>query len=146
MKKIIILSLILMVAASLNAKDISIRIVNQNDVPLTIMFGTISSKDNSYSDDEIVQLRSVLKIAAIGKPLAANKKTGISKTDLSGSSIIIVFGMYQGGGRTNIFRYRVKDIEAELDLTFEKVKTIKSNFRVRTTFYLDRNYLRHGKT
>jgi hypothetical protein len=127
MKKIIILSLFLAVTASINAKDISIRIVNENDVPLTIMFGTISSKDNSYSDDEIVQLRSVLKIASLGKPLAPKKKTSFSKTDLPGGNIIIVYGSYQGGGRTNIFRYKVKDIEAELELTFEKIKTIKAN-------------------
>jgi hypothetical protein len=128
MKKNVIITLFLMVTASLlNAKDISVRIVNENDVALTVMFGSISSKDNSYSDDELVQLKSVLKIASMGKPLAPKKKTAFNKTDLSGSNIIIVYGAYQGGGRTNIFRYKVKDIETELDLTFEKVKTIKLN-------------------
>ena len=127
MKKIIILSLFLGGVTSLFAKDISIRVVNENDVPLTIMCGTISSKDNSYSDDEIFQKMKDLKIASIGKPLAPNKKTQFNKTDLSGSSILIIVGMYKGGGRTNIFRYRVKDIEKELDITFENVKTNKSN-------------------
>jgi hypothetical protein len=127
MKKIIILSLFTMVVSWLYAKDISVRIINNNDVSLTVLYGIITNKDNAFSDDELVQKRTELKIASIGKALAPNKKTSFSKTDISGSSIVIVFGMYQGGGRTNIFRYRVKDIEGELEIIFEKVKTIKAN-------------------
>jgi hypothetical protein len=127
MKKIIILSLFLAGVSSLFAKDVSIRVVNENDFPLSIMCGTISNKDNSYSDDEIVQKRKELSIISAGRPLAPNKKTQFNKNDLSGGSILIVFGMCQGGGRTNIFRYRVKDLDKELDLTFEKVPNTKVN-------------------
>jgi len=127
MKKLLIISLFLTGITSLSAKDISVRIVNEFEVPITIMFGSISSKDNVYTDDEIVQKRVALNITAIGRAIAPNKKTQFNKTDLSGSSIAIIFGMCQGGGRTVVYRYRVKDLGEALDLTFENVKIIKSN-------------------
>lgn len=127
MKKNIILLLFLVAVSTLFAKDISIKVVNGNDFPITIFCGAISNKQNAYIDDEMVQYRKDLLITATGRPLAPGKKLQIDKKDLSGSNIIVVFGMSAGGGRTTIFRYRVKDLDKLLDITFDKIKIYKPN-------------------
>jgi hypothetical protein len=113
--------------SALYAKDISFKIQNDCDFPITVFYGAISSSDNVWNDDEIVQKRVELKIMSVGRALAPSKKTQFNKSDLSGNSIVVLFGLINGGGRTAVYRYRVKDLGEVLDIAFEKIKVYKSN-------------------
>jgi len=109
------------------SKDITVIVTNNNELSVTVFVGVISSNDNSNSDEELVQNRVALNIKSVGKALKPNKKATIIKNDLSGKQIIVAFGLIPGGGRTEVFRYRVKDIDEKLNVTLEQVKVIKVN-------------------
>ncbi len=120
MKSIFTLLILFVVFNSL-AKDITIKVKNGNRASLVLYAGTISPKDNIYNDNETVFMREQLQIKKTGRPIRPLKKGQTTLRDLSNGDILIVFGLYEGGGRTEVWRYRVKDIERVLSLTIEKI-------------------------
>lgn len=125
MKKLAVLFLAICSITALQAKDVSFQVVNNHDVAIKLFIGAISSKDNTYTDEELVQNRETMGIEATGRSIGGNKKTQISKNDLANNQLLVIFGLFEIGGRTELFRYRVKDIEGKFTVTFEGVKTYK---------------------
>ncbi|MBL6962865.1 MAG: hypothetical protein ISR55_03520 [Bacteroidetes bacterium] len=109
------------------AKDVSIKVINDNVVPLTVWMGSISSKDNVYTDDEIVQLSDQLSVKPNKRQLAAGKKLQSNQKGLSKGDVFIAYGMFEGGGRTVVKRFFIKELEARLTITFDKIELYMPN-------------------
>jgi hypothetical protein len=128
MKRILLLAVFAFIISSVSAKkDINLRIENRVDVDVTLYTGLITSKQNYYSDEDIVQYRSDLNFTASTRPIRAKKKGQAKVKEASNSQILIVFGLYAGGGRTEVFRYKVRDIKEALSVVFPEVPVIKPN-------------------
>jgi len=104
------------------AKDIKLAITNQTVANIDLYAGTINPDKNNLEDDEIVLQRNELNIKKLGRTIKAGKGGQATLKEAPGGDLVIVFGMYPGGGRTELFRYRVKDIKETLAITFEDVK------------------------
>jgi hypothetical protein len=127
MRQLFILMFLFMITTISVAKDIVIQVTNSNEIAVTVYFGAIGSKENYLSDQELVANREAKAIKSGGRPIKPGKTGQFGKKDLSGSDIIVIFGLFPGGGRTEVLRYRVKDIKAVLYVDFERVKITKSN-------------------
>lgn len=125
MKYLIVLMLLLLSATLTYSKDITIKIVNPNQIALTPYVGMIALKDNSKSDDEIIDGRQALQIKNAGRALAAGKKTQVAKYDVPGNQILIVFGIYSGGGRTEVYRFKIRDIKKDVTVSFKEYTIYK---------------------
>ena len=127
MKKIAFLLICLLAILGSEAKDVSISLVNENNLPLTIWMGSIPSKDNIYSDDEIVQLSEQLNITAYKRKMGEGRKLQVSKKGLPNNHVLIIYGKFDGGSRTAVQRFYVKELGAKLTTTFEEIKIYRPN-------------------
>lgn len=125
MKYLIVLIVFLLSATMINAKDVTIKIQNPNNIPVVPYVGLISAKDNEKSDDEIIQNKDALQIKNAGRALKPDKKTQVKKYDISTKMIIVVFGLYTGGGRTDVYRYKVRDLKGDIAVTFKEYTIYK---------------------
>jgi len=121
MKKLIVLLIGIIVFSSLYAKDISLKFENKLNMEVTVYTGLITSKDNHYSDEELIQYKSDFGFTTLSRPIKAKKKGQSMVKEAKGSQILVVFGLYTGGGRTEVFRYKVRDIKAPLTIIFQSV-------------------------
>ncbi|MEA3496667.1 MAG: hypothetical protein U9R42_11590 [Bacteroidota bacterium] len=132
MKKIILLSLLIGIFGSLYSKDISIKINNENEFDVQLFVGTIAFEDNEYSNDNIVKQRKKLNIESSGRrPIKKGRSKNVSLRELNRNDVIIVFGLFEGGGRTEVYRYLVKDVSDVIYITFKTVKL----YRPRGSYY-----------
>jgi hypothetical protein len=127
MKNLTFLFVFLLSMFSGFAKDVSIKVANENKMSMNLWIGSIPSKSNYYSDDEIVQLHDQLKITPYRRKLSAGRKVQINQKGLSNNHILILYGVFEGGSRTAVKRFYVKELENRFTITFEEIKVYRPN-------------------
>lgn len=124
MKAIILIISLLMFSANIMAKDIGLKIVNENIKSIDVFAGIISMKNNYMSDDEIVAARESMGIVSIGRKIKPGKNVSISLKDVPKRKLYVIFGLIEGGGRTEVFRYNTSTMTEKMTITFEKINTL----------------------
>jgi len=103
-----------------SAKDIGIKIINETPKGVTVYAGIISLKNNYLEDNELVQSRETYGIVTVGRKINSGKNISITQRDVPKRKILILFGILDGGGRTEVFRFNTSETEEKITLTFEK--------------------------
>jgi len=120
MKQLIFLLALSFVGVSAGAIDVGIKIINQNAKAVTVYAGVISPKINYLSDEEVIQQRESLGVISVGRKINAGKNISISQKELPKKKIFVLFGILDGGGRTEVFRFNTSTMSEKMTITFEK--------------------------
>lgn len=140
MKKIITIVAFLIGSSILfqvHAKVISIRVANKNNHKVELWYGITDIDNNYLSDEELVAQREDIGLQAYRKPLKAKRKGMINNFELKGKGLLVIFGLHEGGGRTDVYRYYSNKIKGDrVEVTFEEIPAIR----------LSRNYFKFART
>lgn len=129
MKKILFISFLLLTTIVLQAKDITIQVKNKNSLTIDVYVGVLTSQQNNLNDEDLVNRRNELGIANLGESVQANKEISLTKKDVKKERFIVIFGQFNGGGRTEIKRYKSNDIwsNPNISIIYEPINTITPN-------------------
>ena len=124
MKSLVAISLFIFLTGGLTAKDVGLKIINENIKSIEVFAGIISMKSNYLSDDELVAQKEALGIVSVGRKIKPGKNVSISLKDVPKRKLYVIFGLVEGGGRTEVLRYNTSTMTEKMTITFEKINLI----------------------
>lgn len=125
--KYLVLFLTLLLSSQISsARQITLKITNENEIDMKFWYGFIDRDLNYYGDGELVSQRTQLGFVEYNKSLRAGRKASINQFDLKGGKIMVLFGIFEGGGHSEVKRFSTNDLKDDkLEVIFSEIDVNK---------------------